>query len=143
MSMKSENHMSEKLFDQVTEPMKEIVLDNNLVTDNFYSTKKLLRGMGLPVEKIDCCFNGYMLYWGADSDLISCKFCDHPQFKKPPRVAEKRQKMKVAYTKMYYFPLIPRLQRLYASNATTHDMRWHSEHEVEQGVMHHPSDSLA
>ena len=70
--------------------MKEIVPDNNLVTDNVYSTKKLLRGMGLPVEKIDCCFNECMLYWGADSDLISCKFCDHPRFKKPPRVAEKR-----------------------------------------------------
>ena len=41
---------------------------------------------------------------------------------------------------MYYFPLIPRLQILYASNATAHDMRWHSEHEVEQGVMRHPSD---
>ena len=44
---------------------------------------------------------------------------------------------------MYYFPLIPRLQRLYASNSTTHDMRRHSEHEVEQGVMRHPSNSLA
>ena len=143
MSMKSKYHMYEKLFDQVTELMKEIVPDNNLVTDNFYSTKKLLHGMGLPVEKIDCCFNGCMLYWGADSDLINCKFCDHPRFKKPPRVIEKRQKTKVAYKKMYYFPLIPRLQRLYASNATAHDMRWHSEHEVEQGVMHHPTDSLA
>ena len=143
MSMKSENHMSEKLFDQVIELMKEIVPDNNLVTDNFYNTKKLLCGMGLLVEKIDCCLNGCMLYWGADSDLTSCKFCDHPRFKKPPRVVEKRQKTKVAYKKMYYFPLIPRLQRLYASNATTHDMRWNSEHEVEQGVMRHPSDSLA
>ena len=90
MSMKSENHMSEKLFDQVIELMKEIVPDNNLVTDNFYNTKKLLRGMGLPVEKINCCLNGCMLYWGADSDLTSCKFCDHPWFKKPPRVVEKR-----------------------------------------------------
>ena len=82
--------MSEKLFDQVTELMKEIVPNNNLVTNNFYSTKKLLCGMGLTVEKIDYCFNGCMLYWGANSDLIGCNFCDHPRFKKPPRVAEKR-----------------------------------------------------
>ena len=35
------------------------------------------------------------------------------------------------------------MQRLYASNATAHDIRWHSEHEVEQGVMRHPLDSLS
>jgi len=43
---------------------------------------------------------------------------------------------------MYYFPLTPRLQRLYASNATAKHMRWHSEHEID-GVMRHPSDSPA
>ena len=44
---------------------------------------------------------------------------------------------------MYYFPLIPRLQRLYASKATAKDMRWHDDHDKEDGVMHHPSDSKA
>jgi hypothetical protein len=45
---------------------------------------------------------------------------------------------------MYYFPLTPRLQQLYASNATAKDMRWHAEHEIEEGgVMRHCSDSLA
>ncbi|KAK8621907.1 hypothetical protein V6N13_097535 [Hibiscus sabdariffa] len=32
-----------------------------------------------------------------------------------------------AYKKMYYFPLTPRLQRLYASEVTSKDMRWHVE----------------
>ncbi|XP_031116582.1 uncharacterized protein LOC116020237 [Ipomoea triloba] len=43
---------------------------------------------------------------------------------------------------MYYFPLVPRLQRLYASNATANDMKWHAN-SVEDGIMRHPSDSLA
>ena len=44
---------------------------------------------------------------------------------------------------MYYFPLTPRLQRLYASKATANDMRWHKEHNIEEGVMRHCSDSPA
>ena len=44
---------------------------------------------------------------------------------------------------MYYFPLTPRLQRLYASKATANDMRWHKEHNTEEGVMRHCSDSPA
>nr|GLL27171.1 uncharacterized protein LOC109166492 [Ipomoea trifida] len=43
MSLKSENHISEKCFNQITELIQEVVLNNNLVPDNFYETKRLLR----------------------------------------------------------------------------------------------------
>ena len=43
---------------------------------------------------------------------------------------------------MYYFPLT-HLQILYASEATANDMRWHKEHNTEEGVMRHCSNSLA
>nr|GMD32818.1 uncharacterized protein LOC109146588 [Ipomoea batatas]GMD32820.1 uncharacterized protein LOC109146588 [Ipomoea batatas] len=45
MSLKSENHISEKCFNQFTELMKEVATKDNLVPENFYETKKLLRGM--------------------------------------------------------------------------------------------------
>ena len=44
---------------------------------------------------------------------------------------------------MYYFPLTPRLQRLYASKTTANDMRWHKEQNTEEGVMRHCLDSPA
>ena len=43
--------------------------------------------------------------------------------------------------RMIYFPLAPRLQRLYASPTTATHMRWHAEHDEEEGVMRHCSDS--
>nr|GME09613.1 uncharacterized protein LOC109179592 [Ipomoea batatas] len=46
MSLKYENHISEKCFNQITELIKEVVPEDNLVPDNFYETKRLLRGMG-------------------------------------------------------------------------------------------------
>nr|GLL49269.1 uncharacterized protein LOC109166492 [Ipomoea trifida] len=46
MSLKSENHISEKCFNQITELIKEVVPEDNLVPDNFYETKRLLREVG-------------------------------------------------------------------------------------------------
>ncbi|XP_050222348.1 uncharacterized protein LOC126672441 [Mercurialis annua] len=42
---------------------------------------------------------------------------------------------------MFYFPITPRLKRLYASKATEGHMTWHAEHEMEDGKMCHLSDS--
>ncbi|XP_019166858.1 PREDICTED: uncharacterized protein LOC109162622 [Ipomoea nil] len=53
MSLKSENHISEKCFNQIVELMKEVVSENNLVPDNFYETKRLFRSMGLSIQKIN------------------------------------------------------------------------------------------
>ncbi|XP_050211471.1 uncharacterized protein LOC126661659 [Mercurialis annua] len=86
---------------------------------------------------------GCMLFRNDDVGLTSCKVYGHPRFKKQGRGSNKR-KTNIPYTKMHYFPLTPRLQRLYASHATTNHMRWHGEHEWEEdGIMRHCSDSLA
>ena len=42
-----------------------------------------------------------------------------------------------------YFPLIPRLQRLYMRSSTSKLMCWHEEELVNDGKMRHPADSLA
>ena len=87
-----------------------------------------------------------MIYWGDDSDLNSCKKCGHARYKEKVRGSGNRlyiRKLKVPYKKMHYFPITPRLQRLYASTATTNEMRWHSEHHMEDGKMCHPSDAPA
>ena len=79
---------------------------------NFYRTKKLAQGLGLPIEKIDCYKYSCMIYCDEDVDLTSCKFCYHPRFKNK-RGSGKPNK-NVAHKMMYYFPLSPRLQRFYA-----------------------------
>ena len=42
-----------------------------------------------------------------------------------------------------YFPLIPRLQRLYMNDTTSAYMSWHTEELVKDGKVRHPADSLA
>ena len=40
----------------------------------------------------------------------------------------------------FYLPLIPKLQRLYASKAIAEHMTWHANNETKEGLMCHPSD---
>ncbi|XP_058003717.1 uncharacterized protein LOC131180116 [Hevea brasiliensis] len=124
LHIKSENHLSEKCYDQIVNFVREVLPDENKFVDSFYKTKKLIRGLGLP---------------GNDNILTECKFCGLPRYK-PRRGSSKTN---VAWKRMYYFPLTPRLQRLYASEATAAKMRWHAEHDMENDVMCHPSDSEA
>ena len=73
-------------------------------------------------------------------ELMSCKFCNQSRFK--PANSNRKQKL-VSWKRMYYFPITPRLQRLYSLDVTASHMRWHNEHEQTDGVMNHPSDAVA
>ncbi|KAG6405592.1 hypothetical protein SASPL_133183 [Salvia splendens] len=53
------------------------------------------------------------------------------------------EKRKVAQKVLWYFPLKPRLQRLFMSSKTTSHMRWHAESRTKDGYMRHPANSPA
>nr|GFA83965.1 hypothetical protein [Tanacetum cinerariifolium] len=44
---------------------------------------------------------------------------------------------------MWYFPIIPRLQRLFKIQSISKDLRWHATHRITDGVLRHPVDSQA
>uniref|UniRef100_A0A151UEQ9 Uncharacterized protein n=1 Tax=Cajanus cajan TaxID=3821 RepID=A0A151UEQ9_CAJCA len=44
---------------------------------------------------------------------------------------------------MFYLPIIPRLQRMFASMQTPGHMTWHHENKKSVGVLRHPSDGKA
>ena len=81
-----------------------------------------------------------MLYYKDDADCTNCKFCEHDRYK----IVRNGRKMTLhALSKMWYFPLIPRLQRLYSSEQTAAHMRWHWKHHRDEKFVTHPSDAEA
>ncbi|KAL0284313.1 UNVERIFIED_CONTAM: hypothetical protein Sradi_7202400, partial [Sesamum radiatum] len=104
-------------------------------------TKKLVKDLDLPVEKIHACKNGCMLYWKDDVDLEYCKFCGDSRYK----LARGRDPhwKKSLYVVLRYLPLTPRLQRLYSSRTIVEHMTWHATHQTEEGSMCHLSDAKA
>jgi len=62
-----------------------------------------------------------------------CPECHHPRYKE-------KTKSKVPHKVLRYFPLTPRLRRLYNCRETAKNMIWHSDHP-QKNVIEHPSDS--
>ncbi|XP_047321118.1 uncharacterized protein LOC124925192 [Impatiens glandulifera] len=98
--------------------------------------KKLVEDLRLSVTRFDICRDGCMLFWRADSELESCKFCNFPRYKE-------NSNQRTPHNQLFYLPLAPRLQKLYASNVTVVHMTWHSRHVTQDGMMCHPSNGEA
>jgi len=95
--------------------------------------------LGLGYQKTDMCPNFCMLYYLENAEMTECMTCGHSRYK--PRTG--RGKTLVAYKKLRYFPITPRLQRLFMSPRTAEHMTWHQAHDVVYGVIVHPSDGEA
>jgi hypothetical protein len=88
---------------------KSVLHDINSLPSTKYAASKMLRQLGLSYELIHACSNGCMLFRGVGSEnLTKCVKCDKPRFRK---VGKSLVPIKV----LRFFPLIPRLQRLYST----------------------------
>ncbi|KAK9156174.1 hypothetical protein Sjap_003654 [Stephania japonica] len=79
LPIKLDHHLSERVYDDMLQLWKESLPKDNTLVDSFYDTKRLIHGLGLLVEKIDCCKNVYDLL-GDDSELNVCKFCRESRY---------------------------------------------------------------
>ncbi|XP_016476614.2 uncharacterized protein LOC107798160 [Nicotiana tabacum] len=103
---------------------------------SFYEAKKTISKLGLDYTKIPACPNNCMLYWEGDSELEACKHCDTSKW-------NPNKKKKQAAKVLRYFPLKPRLQRLFMCCKTAEHMRWHASGNNTDGLMRHPRDGEA
>ena len=118
--------------------MKAMCPNDNEMTTNFYETKKLLTGLELPHHKIRACPNGCMLFWKDAEELENCSVCGAKRY-----IKETGRGKKIAKKVLIYFPIGPRLQRLYVTKNVAEHMTWHHEHPRTEGFMEHPSDAEA
>ena len=117
--------------------LKNAVLPEiNTLPPSEYAATKLLRKLGLQHVDIDVCPNGCMLYRGEDENKEVCSkpTCGAPRFKRggSTRVAQKV---------MRFFPLIPRLQRLYSTPKLAELQTWHKHNKSTDGKVRHAADS--
>ena len=120
--------------------------DGNLVPESFYNAKKIIRDLGLDYEKIDACIDDCVLYRNEYADLEKCPRCKKSRWKLNESngnvIGKKKNHKKVPHKILRYFPLTPRLQRLFLTKNIASEMRWHKEGRVDDGVLRHPVDSM-
>lgn len=129
--------LSDKAMTMILELLRDAFQQAKL-PHSFYEAKKTIKKLGLTYTKIDACPNDCMLYLGDDEkNLQECKYCGTSRWN--PEKKRKKQAAKV----LRYFPLKPRLQRLFMGCKTAEHMRWHASDTNKDGLLRHPRDGEA
>ncbi|XP_042439837.1 uncharacterized protein LOC122025138 [Zingiber officinale] len=132
--LKVTNGWTDTSIDMLLQLLKEVFPEAKIPT-SFYEAQKLNDDLGFTCETIDACPNNCMLFRGNDKGLTSCEICGATRYKEGGN--------KIAAQQMRYFPLKPRLKKLFMSSKTASEMKWHAKERVDDGVFRHPADSLA
>ncbi|GKV33217.1 hypothetical protein SLEP1_g41749 [Rubroshorea leprosula] len=116
--------------------------DQEKVSQDFYSAKKMINVLGLGYKKIDICVNDCFLYYDEQSrNLTACPVCGESRYE-PRNMSAIRQK-DVPRKSLWYLPITPRLQRLYMSRKTVEHMTWHLKCRENADEVIHPAGSEA
>ncbi|KAL0400144.1 UNVERIFIED_CONTAM: hypothetical protein Sradi_2357700 [Sesamum radiatum] len=91
-AIKANDHISERSYDQISHWANNILLSSHTMPRDYYSTKKLIKDLGLPIEKNYACKNGCMMYWKDDINLEYCKFCGDARYKQRREQDPRRKK---------------------------------------------------
>lgn len=162
--------ISDKGISMVVELIKEAFPVAKL-PDTFRDMKKVIRNLGLSYQSIDVCPNHCMLYWEENASREKCDVCqlsrwkesttgkkaggdvpdtsgvpaggDVPESSASVNQKKEKKKRKIPAMILRYFPLKPRLQRLFMSSKTASDMTWHSTAANTDGKIRHPKDGKA
>ncbi|XP_071681915.1 uncharacterized protein [Lolium perenne] len=138
LTIKSMNNQSESAYNDTLQLIHELLPSNSSLPTNFYRSKKLLEGLGMPYHKIHVCRNNCMLYYKDNEAKLKCDICKAPRYKEGSK--------KVAHKVLRYMPITDRLQRLYAHEETAKMMRYHKKTphpDDDDDMMVHPCDGEA
>jgi hypothetical protein len=115
---------------------KSVLPTVNSLPTSEYSASKMLRHLGLAFELIHSCADGCMLFKGVGSKLLDrCTKCQKPRYK---RVGKLMVPVKV----LWYFPFIPRLQRMFSTPVMAGLQTWHKLGRSTDGMIRHVVDSV-
>ncbi|XP_021993424.1 uncharacterized protein LOC110890160 [Helianthus annuus] len=100
--------------------------------------------MELEVQRIHACPNDCMLYRNQFEKTHTCYICGEPRYKRKNDTGEYDDdvtKNGPAAKVLWYFPIIPRLKRLFANPKESKLLRWHSDERKDDGKLRHVADS--
>ena len=119
-----------KSFDVLIELLKDILPEGETLPSSFQESQKIIEGLGLSYEKIDACLNDCMLFWKEYENAQECHICHSSRWKVQKEKSDnaskcKKKKKNIPAKVLCYFPLKPRLKRLFMSSKIASEMTWH------------------
>ncbi|WVZ83260.1 hypothetical protein U9M48_030426 [Paspalum notatum var. saurae] len=144
LQWKAGNGISDKAFTQLLKLIKEFLPEGNKLPETTYEAKEVTCPIGLEVQKIHACPNDCILYRGPHEDLEACPVCKASRYKirrnDPGDIEGEAPRKRVLAKVMWYFPIIPRLRRLFQNREHAKLVCWHKEDRKEDDMLRHPVD---
>ncbi|KAK6796469.1 hypothetical protein RDI58_004170 [Solanum bulbocastanum] len=112
------------------------------IPESFYKAKKVIKDLGLHYENIHACTNDCMLFWNDTANLDKCSVSGSSRWKNVHDDLTNKV-TKIPAKVLMYFPLKPRLQRIFMCSETSVAMRWHDTERPKDGNLRHPADGVA
>ena len=136
MHLKVSNIWTNKSFDSLIKLLKDVLPKENRLPISHYGAKKNMSKLGLGYESINVYKYDCALFWKEHTDKNVCLICGTSRW-----VDDNSKEKMVPHKFLHYFPLTPRLKRLYGCRHTTKEMRWHYTNRLnDECVLHHPAD---
>ncbi|XP_060968720.1 uncharacterized protein LOC133036222 [Cannabis sativa] len=128
------------IFEELLKLLKFAFPKENNIPATYYEAKKRLKKLGLGYDSIHVCLYNCCLFYKENASKEACPVCGTSRWV----TSENGKGKKVPCKVMRYFPLTPRLKRLYSSRITAKSMIWHhTGKSKDDGVLRHPVDGLA
>lgn len=125
------------------ELLTEAFPEGSKLPKNFYEAKKMIRCLRLDYVSIHACDNDCILFWKEHANVDSCPTYKASRWKTEKKRPDGRQGHKTPMKVLRYFPITKRLQRLFITEKSAKDCRWHADDHIKDGLLRHPADSPA
>jgi len=138
------NHWIDKGFKQLLEVLGDMFPEGNEIPKTTYEAKKIKCPMGLKFEKIDACKNDCILFHGDNKEATEYSKCQPSRYKQriDEGASDVEMRRKVPRKVVWYFPIIPRLKRLFATSKDARLLTWHSYGRKVDDYIRHPADGI-
>ncbi|XP_024010078.1 uncharacterized protein LOC112085202 [Eutrema salsugineum] len=138
--LKTQNGWSDKSFNELLETLPSMLPEDNVLHTSLYDVKKFLKSFHMGYEKIHACVNDCCLFRKGLKKLDNCPKCKTSRWKTNFQTGE--LKKGVPQKVLRYFLIIPRLKRMFRSEQTAKELRWHFTNKSNDGKLCHPVDSV-
>jgi len=131
--------LSNSALEAIIQLFSFLLPKSQCVPNTLEKVQKVVPDLGLDYQKIHACINDCVLFRKEYAELDTCPTCGDSRWKAADSVemeassSDAALKRRVPQKILRYFPMTPRLQRLYMSASTSEYMRWHKEGLVKDG----------
>ncbi|XP_052159498.1 uncharacterized protein LOC127777020 [Oryza glaberrima] len=144
--IKSINKWSNKSLNDLLAILQQAIPNGKSLLGTFVEARKIIGKLGLNYVKIHVCAKNCQLYRKDKANDDFCSKCGTSRWKNKEdktTLTKKERRRATPRKVLRYFPIKPRLKRLFMHKESATALRWHDEGRTKDDALRHPADSKA